>query len=150
MPEVVVDASVVAKWQLADEEFIVEAERLRSLIYKGALELVVPWFWHYESASIFSKAVHNRRLPEEKAVLAIQIVSLLPARVVPPPQPLRAFASARRFNRGVIDCFYLALAEERNCDFWTDDRKLARAVGAQYPFVRWIGEYPDPSLPASR
>jgi len=57
---------------------------------------------------------------------------------------MQAFDAARRFNRSVIDCFYLSIAEERGCDFWSDDRKLCRALSSRYPFVRWIGDYPRP------
>ena len=40
--EVVIDASVAAKWQLTDEEHVGAAERLRVAIEAGQLQLAVP------------------------------------------------------------------------------------------------------------
>jgi predicted nucleic acid-binding protein len=142
-----VDASVAVKWQLADEEHRAEAERLRQAI-KGGLQLWVPAIWHYELASVFSKAVHTRRLDEDTARDAVGALIGTPFAVVPPPEPMAAFALARRFNRSIFDCFYLAIAEERACDSWTDDRKLARTLSPAYPFVRWIGDFPEADAPA--
>ena len=41
----------------------------------------------------------------------------------------RAFAWTERLQRAAAyDSFYLALAEVRECDLWTVDKRLARAV----------------------
>jgi predicted nucleic acid-binding protein len=144
MADVVVDPSVAAKWQLKDEMLASEAERLRHSIHARDLRLVVPAFWAYEIASIFSKAAANGRLTEAEARRATMDFVSLPSEYVPTPDAVAAFDAAQRFNRSVIDCFYLAIAEERGCDFWTDDRKLHRTLNGTYPFVRWIGDYPQP------
>ena len=39
------------------------------------------------------------------------------------------------------DAHYLALAEHFECELWTADRRLLRAVGSGPPFVRPIAEY---------
>ncbi|MBA3416817.1 MAG: hypothetical protein H0U10_16475 [Chloroflexia bacterium] len=31
--------------------------------------------------------------------------------------------------------------EIADCDLWTDDRRLVRQVGDQFPALRWIGDY---------
>lgn len=148
--EVVADASVVAKWALKDEDHVVEAEWLRQTVKADAARLVVPSFWEYELASILSKAVANGRMQDAKAQTALRELLQIPWLIVPIPDATRSYHEARRFERSLIDCFYLALAEERGCDFWTDDRKLCRALSGSYPFVRWIGDYPAPApSPAS-
>lgn len=141
MPDVVVDASVAAKWQLKDEAHVAEAERLLRTIESGAVRLVVPDFWRYEVAGLYTKAVANGRMGDVDALEALSDVLRIPAVRLPLPHPMDAFRAARRFNRSLIDCFYLAIAEERGCDFWSDDRKLCRALSPTYPFVRWIGDY---------
>ena len=145
--EVVLDASVTAKWQLADEEHADRAEVIRLAVEAGDLRLVVPQIWLFETASIFSKAVANRRLPEDEGRASVEDLILLPEVVINSPHPIEAYSLARRFNRSVYDCFYLTIAEERGCTFWTDDRKLARALSPRHSFVRWIGDYPDPATP---
>lgn len=146
MGEVVIDASVAAKWQLSDESYVREAEALRTEVAAGRLALVVPAYWQFELASVLSKAVSLGRVDDAGAVEALEAFIGIPTAVVPMPSPHEAYRTARRFNRSVIDCFYLAIAEERGCDFWSDDRKLCRALSPTYPFVRWIGDYhPAPS-----
>jgi predicted nucleic acid-binding protein len=146
--EIVLDPSVAAKWYLTDEQYYAQAEQLRLRVEAGDHDVVLPFFWDYEVASIFSKAVANQRLGEEVAREAVQALLGLPAVVLVPPAPIQAFDDARRFNRTLIDCFYLSAAEERGCDFWTDDRKIVRTSAPPTPGVRWIGDYPIPA-PAS-
>src|SRR5437879_6558457 len=86
--DVVVDASVAAKWQFRDEAFVAEAERLRLDIKSGRLRLVVPAFWSFEIASIYSKAVANRRMEEADARTALRDALVLPPVIVPLPDPL--------------------------------------------------------------
>jgi predicted nucleic acid-binding protein len=133
---------------LADEAFVPQAEALRQEILQGRDTLVVPWIYRLEVASILSKAVDNGRIAETRAREAVAILIDIVHITVPPPEPGEAFDLARKYRRSVFDSFYLVIAEERGCLFWTDDRKLARALGPTHPFVRWIGEYPDPAAPA--
>jgi predicted nucleic acid-binding protein len=147
--DVVVDASIAAKWQLEDEAHRENALLLLAQIESGRLRLLVPAIWDYEVASIFSKAAANARVEPAAARNTVEAVLDLSRIRVPLPSPLEAFDAARRFNRTLIDCFYLTIAEEYGCDFWTDDRKLVRTLGARYPFVRWIGDYPQPPTPTS-
>jgi predicted nucleic acid-binding protein len=39
------------------------------------------------------------------------------------------------------DAHYLALAEQLECAFWTDDRRLLRQLNGKVPYVNWIGDY---------
>jgi predicted nucleic acid-binding protein len=141
---VVVDASVAAKWVLVGEAQAEEAARLGVDIRQKRLLPVVPAFWDYEVASVLSKAVANRRLSEVDARAALAELLLMDRISVEFPSPAEAFDTARRLGRGVIDCFYVVIAEARGCDFWTDDQKLVRSLSDRYPFVRWIGDYPVP------
>ena len=50
--EVVIDASVAAKWELRDEQYREAADDLRLRVRAGQLRLTVPAFWQYEIASI--------------------------------------------------------------------------------------------------
>jgi predicted nucleic acid-binding protein len=140
--DTVVDASIAAKWILDDEPYVREALEILSRIRAGDLRLVVPSFWDYKVASILSKAVANGRISESDALLGIEVLQHIPSQRAPYPSPQDAFQAARRFNRSLIDCLYLSLAEMRPCSFWTDDRKLLRAVGPTRAFVKWVGDYP--------
>jgi len=47
---------------------------------------------------------------------------------------------ARSFNRSVYDASYLAVAEKRNFDFVTGDKRLYNAVKEKLKWVKWIGQ----------
>lgn len=51
----------------------------------------------------------------------------------------RALVLASRFDlQATYDAHYLALAEERDCEFWTADKRLARATNGAFPWLRLI------------
>ncbi len=55
----------------------------------------------------------------------------------------RAREIAERFNqRFVYDATYAALAEIRNCEFWTADKVFYDAVKADLAFVKYLPDYP--------
>ena len=52
----------------------------------------------------------------------------------------RAWALAKEYDRPeAYDTAYLAVAQIEECEFWTADRKLYRAVGDQLKWVRLVG-----------
>ena len=52
-----------------------------------------------------------------------------------------ALKRAQSFSLSTYDAIYVALAQSLDCDLWTSDEKLLRAIAGQLPFVRWIGEF---------
>lgn len=55
----------------------------------------------------------------------------------------RALAVADTYGLpAVYDAYYVALAQLLECDLWTNDQRLLRALGGGLPFVKWIGDYP--------
>lgn len=60
----------------------------------------------------------------------------------PPNLSQQAFELAARFNRpAVYDSYYLALADQLQCLFWTADERLYNAIHEDYPLIRWLGHY---------
>ena len=55
----------------------------------------------------------------------------------------RAREIARQFNqRKVYDATYAALAELRNCEFWTADKAFYEIVKTTLSFVKYLSDYP--------
>lgn len=53
-----------------------------------------------------------------------------------------AWQLAQQFNLPrAYDTAYLALAQLRNCEFWTADQRLFHAVRRELDWVRWLGDY---------
>ncbi len=136
----VVDACVVIKWQLDDEEHVEQALALRDdFLLEGAITLEAPDLLHYELTHAIHKAARRARLPEELAGEALANLVACDIKLHP-PQPGRTLELARRFNLSGYDAAYLALADRLGIEFWTADRKLHQA-SAELPAVRWIGDY---------
>lgn len=136
---VVIDASVGYRL------FTYQAEQpsLKTLINTkltaGCL-LVAPTLWQYEVTSILTKAVYARQLTPVQAEESLALVRTLPLRLVRPRHELTrtAFAWTIKLKRKVAyDSFYLALAQQLQCELWTYDKRLANAVNE--PWVRNLG-----------
>lgn len=103
------------------------------------LTLCAPALWLYELTSIFTRMVHFGELDEEDAHAGLILAAGLGIQLMQPgeEQASRAFAWTRCLNRAAAnDSFYLALAEELDCDLWTVDQRLASAVNQ--PWVRLV------------
>jgi len=138
---VVVDASVVLKWQLDDEEYIPQATALRNDFYaQGAIKAIAPYLLIYEVVNGVLTATRRRRLDSDKALevmdnlmkLGVELIEVAPARVL---------ELALEHNLSAYDAAYLALAESKGCDLWTGDRPFYQAVKSRLPLVKWIGDY---------
>ena len=108
------------------------------------LQPVAPVLWAYETTSAISKAVHFEQITEEEGFQALQKIDLLGIRLFVPDveQNHDAFRWTLRLKRAAAyDSFYLALAQELKCDFWTADKRLFNAVnGEQRDWMHWIEE----------
>lgn len=145
-PYLVVDASIVLKWQLDDEEHVTEALALRDAwIKKQAVRLLAPTLLIYEVVNGFVTAVMRDRISEDKGLRAVENTVAIGLEFKNPPAET-IFELARKHNLAAYDSAYLALAELEGCDLWTGDRQLYDAVKNEIPWVRWIAEYESPSL----
>jgi predicted nucleic acid-binding protein len=137
----VVDASVVFKWQMDDEECIAQARALRDDYYaKRNMQLIAPKLLLYELVNGIVTATKQRRVDSNKAVEAISNLMTLGVELRE-AEPLRVLETALRYNLSAYDAAYLALAEDEKCDLWTADRAFYQAVRSESLSVRWIGDY---------
>ena len=125
----VVDASVALQW------FIEEAGSVQaSALLTGPHTLIAPDLIIAEVANAGWKAVRSGGMARDQydhaaARLPLAFDSLVPLAPLAP----RAVAIARDLDHPVYDCFYLALAEERQATLVTaDGRLLNRLRGTQW------------------
>ena len=138
---VVVDASVVLKWQLDDEEDVAQANALRDDFYlRGTFQALAPQLLIYEVTNGIATACRRKRIAPDKAELALaNLVALgVELKEVDPRSVLRL---ALQYNLAAYIAAYLALAEAERCELWTGDRPFYQAVRGQFPWARWIGDY---------
>jgi predicted nucleic acid-binding protein len=139
--KLVVDASVAIKWLNPSEAFADRANTIRDEYEHGQISLLVPAFWDYEVANGINKAVARGDLSEQEGREAIALMLAIRAQRTPLPSPQESYDLARKYQRSVYDSWYLSLAEETGCEFWTADRRLYNAVKDHLGFVKWIGDY---------
>ncbi len=105
---------------------------------------LVPAFFVVETDSILrQKVVVRKELTPEQAEIAFAKLQALPIQQVSlPQQRQRAWEVATAFGFATVyDATYLALAELRECEFWTADERLFNRVKDRLSFVKWLGNY---------
>jgi len=138
---VVVDASVVVKWQLNDEECISQASALRDDFYaRGVIKAIAPNLLLYEVVNAILTAARRKRLPPARTLEAVNnLISLgVELRAVKASMMLQI---AQEYNLAAYDAAYLALAQNEGCELWTGDRLFYQAVKDKIAVVKWIGDY---------
>jgi len=144
----VVDASVAIKWLNPREVLADKARVLYADYEQGQFSLLVPAFWDYEVVNGINKAIARGDLTKQEGHEAIALLLAMQAQKVPLPSPQESYNLARKYQRSVYDSWYLSLAEETGCEFWTADRKLYNAVKDSLAFVRWLGDYGEEGGPS--
>jgi predicted nucleic acid-binding protein len=138
----VVDCSVIVKWELPDEAHVAEALELLYDWQAGAVLIHATDQLPSEIGSTFLRAVRRGRQTEAQARVSMGNLLVLPYDFQPSQQLVsRAFDIAYRHNQRIYDCFYVALAELEGVHFWTGDERLCNALGAQFPCLRSIAYY---------
>lgn len=140
-----VDASVVLKWQLDDEDAADQALAIRDdFLLHGHLDLFAPLLLVFELTNAMVTATRRRRLSQRQAeeglghllAAGIRLVSVEAARV---------FSLAVHWKVSAYDGSYLSLAEKLDTEVWTGDRPFYTACRGRGSRVRWIGDYKGPA-----
>ena len=141
--EVCVDASLAIK-VVVPEAGSDKADALFDQWANDETQLIAPAFFEVETDSILRQKVSLRQeLTLEQAQRAFASLQGLPIKTIHVPQQRqRAWEIAREFQLPTVyDATYLALAELRQCEFWTADEKLFKRVRDKLSFVQWLGNY---------
>ena len=138
-PAYVVDASVVVKWVLPEEDQA-HAFLLQELYQDEEIDLVSPYLLIAEIGNVLWKRVRRGELPRHAAIRCFQqLLKDSPILLDSPAVTLSALHLAMAHDQTVYDCLYLALALEQRCDLITADAKFFDAVRHAFPCVRLLG-----------
>jgi predicted nucleic acid-binding protein len=122
--EIVVDASVSAKWWFAEEY-----RREAILLLERRVPLAAPAFVQIELSSLILKKLRLGMTDIEGADLALRSAFRMPVRLVPDLALLsQANALARSHHPSVYDCLYAALAIREQLPLVTADRRFYEAI----------------------
>lgn len=138
---IVVDASVVLKWQLDDEDAVAQAIALRDdFLLHGRINLAAPSLLVYELANGMVTATRRLRLSRHQAEEGLTSLLAAGIRLIP-ADPSRIFLLSLQWRVSAYDGAYLAIAEKLDSEVWTGDRAFYNACRKKGSRVRWIGDY---------
>ena len=141
MKQAVLDASVVLKWYLSDEDHGQEALELLKRFISEDLEIISPALLEYEVTNGLVVARKRGRLPEDFIISAIEGFLNLGLRIVGLSGLYsRVVYYCKAYNRSAYDACYLALAEAEGVPFITADEGLYKAVKKDLDWVKWLGD----------
>ncbi len=124
MKQIVVDASVAAKWFLPEAD----ADRAR-LLLSGRFVLSAPELLWTEVASVVWKYARRGTLTKADASLIVSQSLAFPVELHPcVPLLGEAMTLALEHDRTVYESLYLALAARDSATLVTDDARLARSL----------------------
>jgi predicted nucleic acid-binding protein len=137
--QVCVDANLGLKLVIAEPDSD-EAELKWQAWLEAGLEIVTPFLFIYETSSVLRNHVYRKELTQEEADEALRLLSDLTITYLHPAGLQQsAWEIARRFNRPTVyDGFYVALARQQGCPFWTADRRLYNAVKHELDWVHLL------------
>jgi predicted nucleic acid-binding protein len=131
----VVDASVVVKWYLTEEEAADKAASLLDLLYRERVVLSAPSLIMYEVPRSFHRAVRQRRITRHLAEQHLARFLQLQLIIVDRPEVLsEAMRIAEEYRCNFYDACYLALAELLGLPFLFADDKLERQLASRVDF----------------
>jgi len=142
LKRIVIDASVVLKWYLADEEYSEKALGLLDQYVSDELDILAPSLLEYEVINGLIIAKKRGRIQEDKILLAADgFISLeLSLKDLSLYYP-KVIHYCKVCNRSAYDASYLALADEEKIPLITADKGLFNAVKKDLKWVNWLGGF---------
>lgn len=141
MRRVVLDATVVLKWYLVDEENGRKALDLLFQYVSNELDIFAPSLLEYEVVNGLFIAQKRGRIKDENLLAAIEGFIDLGIKL----KDLSHFHSkmmhyCKVYHRSAYDASYLALAEVEDITMITSDRGLYNAIHKNLKWVKWLGD----------
>lgn len=104
------------------------------------VSLVAPYLLRYEVVNAIRRAMVSGSIDESTARLGVRSLLSLPIQFRDTDSIHdRALVLASRFSLpATYDAHYLALSEKLDCEFWTADKRLARATAGAFPLLHLV------------
>ena len=135
---VIIDASVINKLFLPNEEGYDKAGFIVQQHLQGKEKIIVPDLLFYEVANTL---ITKSSIPLSIALLSINDLYSFNLEIFhPSDKNMKTAASlAKKHRVSVYDASYAVLAQEKGCDLITADSKFAKQVNAA--FIKTLNEY---------
>ncbi|MBM3142512.1 MAG: type II toxin-antitoxin system VapC family toxin [Chloroflexi bacterium] len=139
---VCIDASLALSWLLPRER----NEATDTLIlqwHAQGIKLITAPLFHAEVTSVLREQVyHKKLLPQEGEQAFVTFLQLAVETINEQAVYTLAWELAKKFNLPrAYDMQYLAVAELKDCEFWTNDRRLVNSLQDKVPRLKLAGDY---------
>jgi predicted nucleic acid-binding protein len=142
MASLVIDSSVAVKWFVV-EPYSTEARRILDAYQNSSLSFLAPDLINAEFGNIIWKKHLLQGLAASDAQDVLDKFRQLQFTFVPTATLLEdAYRIAVTHRRTVYDSLYLALGIREGCQVVTADEKFVNAVGAAFPNLVWVPNWP--------
>jgi predicted nucleic acid-binding protein len=126
------------------EPYSVEAHYILEEYQAGTLTLLAPDLLYAEVGNIIWKKHRFQNLTAEDAEEVLAAFRLVPFMVTSCEALLEeAYRLAVAHERTVYDAMYLALSLRENCRWVTADERIVNALGAIFPQIIWVANWPQ-------
>lgn len=141
MEQLVIDASVVLKWYLDDEEHGKKAMGLLSRYVSNELDIFAPSLLEYEVMNGLIIAQKRGRIEEEKVRIAIGGFMDLGIKLRNLSQNYhKVLHYCKTYNCSAYDASYMVIADEEGIAMVTSDGGLYNAV-KNLKWIKWLGDF---------
>jgi predicted nucleic acid-binding protein len=139
---VCIDASLGLTWLLPAEQDDI-ASILRRKWDEEGVDIVTAPLFHAEVSSVLREQVYFKKLLPEEGEEVFSVYLGMGVKSIDTPEIQRkAWELAKKFNLPrTYDMQYLAVAELKDCELWTNDRRLVNSLRGKVSRIRWVGEY---------
>jgi predicted nucleic acid-binding protein len=141
LKRIVIDASVVLKWYLADEGYSQKALSILDKYVSNEIDILAPSLLEYEVINGLIIAKKRGRIQEKKILTAIDGFMSLEIRLINLSlYYLKVIHYCKIYNRSAYDASYLALADDEGISLVTADKGLYNVVKKDLKWVEWLGD----------
>ena len=142
MDKICIDASLALKWVLPEIYTDRAQELLRDWIRKG-YTLIAPTLFIFEVTSALRNKIYRQIITQKEGFSALNqilhggIELLTSSNLV-----VSAWSISEDLELPTAyDAFYLAIANQEDCEFWTADKNLVKILNRhKIRWAKWIGE----------
>jgi predicted nucleic acid-binding protein len=138
----VVDASIVGKWYLNDEELVAEASSVFTDYAEGRIDLIAPGHMRYEIPALLNKALRQNRIDEHRLREALMLFSALKLPLDDSDELIaRGVEASGTYRVNFYDGMYVALAERLHTPLIHADNKLRNQLAGRLLPELWLEDY---------
>lgn len=140
MNRVVVDASIVLKWLIAEPDSVAANHLWLSWQTRGLQPVAPNWISAEVSNALLQAITRGQFTVDYASGLLRELPRFVRMNELALVHSGRALELANQMGlRATYDLHYLAMAEQLGCELWTADERFWRIVRPSFHFVKWLG-----------